>query len=288
MLNLITAFKETKPKSSFEKHLQDRLSWADLNQTKGVYYLQRNELKKAEQFLAKSKRTEVVSCYSYEGRTNQYGVFNASNYTYFNQAFSNYSTTAVAYEAEEYEFRDDLLALVQKLIYIEESAEKSASFNANVAAVKYYNLGVAWNNMSPYGYFRSTQYSMSNDNCCNDFTNGVFNDSLNEGHHFNFRKTANRAAKFYNANIAISHLNKALNLATSNELKAKIMFKLAEAELFKNYSAGGSASWHYRGSNGRIVPDKAQEWFRKMKDFEDTQYYKEAIQECWYFKMYAN
>ena len=76
---------------------------------------------------------------------------------------------------------------------------------------------------------------------------------------------------YFNPDIAIRYLDKAIALSNDPELKAKACFMAATAERHRNYA------------KGEFV------YFGKLhEEYSDTEYYKEAIQECGYFKSYCS
>lgn len=91
------------------------------------------------------------------------------------------------------------------------------------------------------------------------------------------------AAVVVNMDVASKYYGIALNAATTSEQKAQAHYMLAKCERNKWYNA------RYLGtapeSEGNI-DFKAWEGFKALKEYSNTKYYQDVIEECGYFKTY--
>jgi hypothetical protein len=81
----------------------------------------------------------------------------------------------------------------------------------------------------------------------------------------------------HDTKLALKWFSRAFDLAKSRELKAKIAYYAAKAELGDRLDVADDP-------NRKDVPSFVPiTWFGKLKTLKDTQYYKDVLQECGYF-----
>lgn len=88
--------------------------------------------------------------------------------------------------------------------------------------------------------------------------------------------------------LASKYYNTALQAAKTDEQKAKCHFMLAKCERNQWYNATvyNDINNEYRSGAGPAF--KAWEGFKLLKQYSNTQYYKDVIKECGYFRTYVN
>ena len=287
MLNLLIEFKQRKPVSSIEKLLQKKVDFDLLYASKGSYYFQRDELEKA---LLNFNKVKDLSKASISSEFSSWDLFQAAKKHVFNYSFDAQSSPVLKSKADlEYLFEEDKKSLVELLMMLKATAKKFEKSSPQDAAKIYYNMGVAWNNMSPYGWHRPIQYSGDYDgsNCCNDYTYYVKTPSQEVEHEdWDFRAYMRTSKSFYNPDIARGYLEKALKFNLDDEVEARIVFKLSEVALYSSYA--GPKSYYYGVRRDTVVEPNRRKWYTQLHKLEDTQYYKEVIQECGYFRSYIN
>jgi len=77
----------------------------------------------------------------------------------------------------------------------------------------------------------------------------------------------------YNYKIGRGYLMKALDLSRDKELKAKILFKLSETDLYMGYDG---------------LENNRKKWYAELAKYDKTDYYQEVIEECGYFKHFVD
>jgi hypothetical protein len=88
--------------------------------------------------------------------------------------------------------------------------------------------------------------------------------------------------------LATKYYTLALNTAKTDEQKAKCHFMLAKCERNKYYSANIYNNKNYQyGDRGNLADFLAWDGFVALKQYANTQFYKEAIKECGYFRTYT-
>lgn len=282
MIELLLTFKPQQPKNRLEESLQKKVSLQQLYTAKGNYYLLRNELKEALKAYKKSDN-EAEMDESFGSSM----VFRTSESHTFDTYFEDQSSPLEASELNlEYSFEPHKVNFVNKLIQLDSIAWAISKTNPNEAAKIFLNLGSAWNNMSPYGWFRPIQYSGDyRDNCCDDYTYNVVlaQPPRNPKEQvWDFRQYMRSYKRHYDPSIASRYLLKALSSTKNRELKAKTIFKLSETALYKAYA--GPRGYYYNLSKNSA---ERKNWYSELKKLDDTEYYQEVLNECGYFAHYV-
>jgi hypothetical protein len=171
--------------------------------------------------------------------------------------------TARIVDCHDCELKDNpvttLEAFTEKMAQLAETAQGTGADAANASLL----LGNAFYNMSYYGNGRAI-YNTHFQNLVPDRygTNGISDSDL--------ALNQDMAEKFY---------NRAASLTSDKELRAKATFLAAKAEQNRWYNTHPDDD----NSNGH-----AGKYFAALKaSFSDTEYYKEVVNECGYFKKYV-
>jgi len=263
---LITASSRTELEdfiiSLFPKDKEDFV-----NEMLGTYYLKENNLAEAIKYFKLIKQPQK---YYQEGIRNS--LFSAAVNEYFNVSFLEQSDRfhekykSVLYPSEinkEY-YLDNKLLLAQTLLKL----EKLAKEDTENASAYYFMLGNAWYNLSEYGWFVNTLHYLREGNDGRNHIKGY--DDWED------TKVASRMIE-----KAVVYYDKAIEVATSDELKAKATFYKAKAAMCFE------ASWQ----DGKYVVSEFcgdhSTNFEKLNTYKDTKFYKEIIKECTYFKAYT-
>jgi hypothetical protein len=151
----------------------------------------------------------------------------------------------------------DLLLKLQEM-------EKNISQNSDV----YSNavlVGNAFYNMSHYGNSRVFYEGaiIGSDMCCVGSLDSAFVNMLT------------------NMKLSEKYYQIALSAATTDEQKAKVTYLLAKCERNDHYNTSVPG-----GPWDEPSVYFAADHFKQLKQFSNTQYYKEVIKECGYFKSY--
>jgi hypothetical protein len=146
-------------------------------------------------------------------------------------------------------------SLMEKMIEMEEQLKNSPKDAANI----YFQLANAYYNITYYGNSRTFYYSLIGGLERGEWT---FSNPI------------------YNCTKAIQYYQKAMELSSSNEFKAKCCFMASKCEQNNLYM-----NWP-ENYNGDF---KSGSYFRLLKDkFSKTKYYQEIIKECGYFRTYVS
>ena len=149
---------------------------------------------------------------------------------------------------------------IQKMIEL----EKKASKNSKASAQDYFMLANGYYNMSYFGNSRILYETKATHMDAAGFDYGGFNDTT---------------LGYMDCRKAMDCYDKAMNLSTDPEFKAKCCFMAAKCE--QNYFFCHKPK-DYKGDF------KAGKYFADLKNFySETQYYQEAIRECGYFADYT-
>jgi hypothetical protein len=167
------------------------------------------------------------------------------------------------------------------------------------------------NNRSGYGY-QTSRFKYAEKMV--QLSNRIADDDTDANAHYTFANGLYNASWFGNSPLlfksyregyqwtngatdlsgATFHYKKALQFAKSDEEKAKILYALAKVEfaeigifIAEEEDHSGRWGWDYRFSGEYLVPsiERLQqygfgEYFSQIKQYSDTRYYKEVIQQC--------
>ena len=137
----------------------------------------------------------------------------------------------------------------------------------------FYDLGIAYYNMSYFGH----SWKMMDNFRSGSLTKGKGMEHL----------TKYGQQEMVSGEKAMEYFQKVLDLTKDEELKARTLFMAAKIE-HNNYYL----SKDYKRPPGRnmipAAPDKYQSYFKQLKrESKQTEFYKEAIRECKYFRFYT-
>ncbi|WP_045459698.1 hypothetical protein [Sporocytophaga myxococcoides] len=162
----------------------------------------------------------------------------------------------------EYDGSYDNLKFINEMIDLEQKV-KSNPVNAFDI---YFKLANGYYNMTYFG------------NCRNMYINGTFDVGLMYFYWDSEKDIINNNKNIFDCSKAEEYYIKAMNATTNKELKAKCAFMAAKCEQNAFFISG---SLKY---NKQFIAGK---YFKLLKDqYATTQYYKEIINECGYFKSY--
>ncbi len=88
--------------------------------------------------------------------------------------------------------------------------------------------------------------------------------------------------------LASKYYNKALQAATTDEQKAKCYYMLAKCERNQWYNKTVYNDRQNEYGDNKGIDFKAWQGFKSLKQYSKTQYYKDVIKECGYFRTYIN
>lgn len=242
-----------------------------INEMLGTYFLRENQLDSAINYFSQIKQSKK---YYQKGIRNS--LFSAAANEYFNVNFleqsdrfhENYKDLLYPSEINKENYVDNKLLLAQTLMKL----EKLALEDPRNAGAYNYMLGNAWYNLSELGWFVNTLHYLNEGN---DGRNSIigYDDWANEDAEFDSEMIEN----------AVFYYDKAIETATSNEIKAKATFFKAKAAMCFDIT------WSDSNSNyvvGDFCGDHAAN-FEELAAYKDTKFYKEIIKECTYFKAYT-
>jgi hypothetical protein len=134
-----------------------------------------------------------------------------------------------------------------------------ANGTGTTAAEANLDIGNALYNISYYGNARD-MYATPHENYSQDWDNGS------------------------NMQPARSYYERALQLSTDREFKAKVTFLLSKTDLNDAITAENKLHPY---TSFELIPAPPKQFETLRSQFSDTQYYKEIIQECGYFRAYV-
>lgn len=145
--------------------------------------------------------------------------------------------------------------------------EYKALADREKGAIYFYQIGLAYYNMSYFGYaWKATDYFRSGTSINNQrrSAGGVV-----PTWQFEYGNREN-----FNTQIAEEYFRKAIQLAKNKELAATAAFMAAKCEQAQNYVAGEERSYGY--------------FSLLQNDYADTRFYQKAIEECRHFAAYTS
>ena len=257
-------FNKEKP-NALEKHLIKKAPDALddlLNEMRGTYYMQTNQLKKAYKEFKKLPNNFKEEYFNAETKVN-YGyendgfplydaaIFSGAVRHYFSSSYTNLcDNTHLKFNFLKVEDviinKTDLLRMI---IQIENKALKK---DKNTAYY-YYMLGNVWYNLGPEGWYKQILQ-------------------------FHYNVDESRNSKFFNymakfdVDIPLKYYELALENTSDRELEAKIHFMMAKTV-------------QYAEQYPQLYFDS---FLILNNEYRNTNYFKEVIKECTYFDRYVN
>lgn len=164
--------------------------------------------------------------------------------------------------------RDSLTAYSKPVIIKKiRDLEYQALANRDKGAIYFYQIGLAYYNMSYFGYaWQATDYFRSGSSLKSRQRNAA---GVVPTWQFDYGNKEN-----FNTKIAEEYFQKTIQLASNPELAATAAFMAAKCEQDQYYLNGGQQTYQYFG----ILKDR----------YSGTNFYKTAIEECRYFAAYSS
>lgn len=280
-IDALILFKQQKAHVGIEKTLYERsmLNEADalhfLVEAKGTYYMRHNQFEQAiKQFetLPESYRKTSKTFSNDNIKPSIFSLTFKSGYT------DPQMDSGVEFFADiipEVKGVSDKMSLAKAMLSLEQTAQSQP----DKAAIYYLALAAAWLNISPDGWYDEAI----------DYTGHktpYINYSSETG--TNMPSDFNAFYSYYNGQLPLDYLEKAMKATNDRELQAKIAFAAARAENY-NFFASLPANYLYLNSTPRIGyrPSHQKYFYRLRHEFSDTRYFQEAIAECFYFREYV-
>lgn len=277
-------FQQQKDQGEFEQLLSKGLSLNELYELKGSWYMQRNRLKEAiEQFDQLNRNFAISSLY------NGANIYRNSEwyteYVFAGNVKHHFDTNIQSQSDDLFKSLGlrgkvtDKKALCQTMLDLEQRARE----NPNEAALIYYVLGCAWNNMSPYGWYRNIMYHRE--------TNDYVSDYECNGQEWAFPLSMKHLDRlhYYNPGIALRYFDQSKQASSDREWKARCTFYMAEVMLYANpsmqsYSWGCVAESEYQHEHARYQYKLYDEL---INEYGDTRFYDEVLHECGFLLAYT-
>jgi DNA-directed RNA polymerase subunit F len=248
-----------------------------LNEQKGVYYLQRNMLDKAIEFLSKcDEQHKKVSPYFESLYLNKSIWYESVIHPYFNVEITEQNVSFLYENYPELKRDFNLLSYAQTLKALEIKAAKETA----KAAEYYYLLGIAWYNTGVQGWHRpAIYYSESNEG---NYAWLSADDKLESPKVFKGYDWL--SDRYYTPDIAGNYFEKSLKSSGNDELKAKALYMLAKVEKTRDLEQTQNA-WN-------DTPQYSKRYYEAFKDlksyYPNTAFYKDILRECTDFGDYVN
>lgn len=267
-------YKEQKNGVLSELFLHDKTYYyAFENQEAMKAFLKKAAKSEWEQMALKLYNVTVSDIYDYQGVISAYNNKIDQAITYMEQSESRKDSLwgnpfngkikdcndcdHAAYQKVKY----TKLSLLQKMKEMQDKLAKGEDVYSNNLL-----LGNAFYNMSYYGNARAFYYGVVMEqfgNYIDDFYQPIL----------------------INTGLANAYYKKAFAAATTPEQKAKCMYMMAKCERNEFYSGRHPRSKDFK--EDEEVNFLAWDGFKKLKsEYSNTQYYKEVIKECGYFRKY--
>lgn len=225
-----------------------------LLEIRGTYYLNRFQLETAIQILKQIRRADRVE-YEYN-------------------PFRDEINDCVHCPMPNDTMRYDKVGLIEKILELDFQGRAQL----DMGALSFYKTGLAYYNTTYYGncwhatdFFRSgANWRYRNEDNVYPLTGFPFGNRENK-----------------DCTMALYYFEKAFLLAKKRELAARAAFMAAKCEQNMWYNTKECKQSYY-SKNIPNVPDEYRRFFKILKDeYQDTEFYGQAIQECKYFRAYA-
>ncbi len=268
--------QETKSPGVYEKFLLEKrclgaFSLDRVKMLRGVYYLQHNQLDKAiaafkdlsaayqqkdpyfnNPYLDKSIWTESIG---------QPLFYLDVNVQPVRKLYEEYAELNQSY---------NLLTFTQKL----KDLQQKAQAGGEKAAEYYYLLGTAWHSISPAGWSRPAIYlARGNSGHSNWYSTGTQEEQLKHYRHYSWS-----SYRYFDAGIGTSYFEKAMEVASDPELKARACYMAAKMQKAKLHT-------EFWWESDKVNLKKYHQLVDQFKaEYANTQYYQEVIKECPIFR----
>ena len=247
-----------------------------VHEMRGVYYLQRNKLDKAIAEFEKCSKTHKANGVNFNNMYIDKNIWTESILQPYYE--TNVDDQALKKLYLQYDFLDkdyNLLSYAKQLKELENKAKNEP----DKASEYYYLLALAWYNTSNWGWNRPALYYTEDNSGSTAFWSATKEISPVAV----YRDYAWTSSFYYDAGIAGSYAEKAIEVSNNKEFKAKALFLLAKIEKTKNY-----LDYYYYYDEEPKQSDKYWMAFKELKaNYSKTKYYQEAISACYDFWNYV-
>ena len=261
MVDELMAVKQKPNLPQFERMLTERFTLSDLLDMKAIYLMSVGQLEAASQMYQRIPATEWA----------KYGEYNPFIDNFQDRVHIDKSRDTMTQTVNLN--RGDLIKTLLEL-------EFRAKGDLEKAPVYYYKLGLAFYNMSYFGYeWRAMDY----------FRSGSTWDKLNRSKRGVYDHWQYLLGNRENTDVsrALFYFEKARLFAKTDELKAKATFQAARCEQ-KMYFVSDRYQPPPCCNNIPTLPDDYLYNFDRLKtEYAHTDFYKWVIKECKYFEVYA-
>lgn len=274
-LNLIEAIRgfvaATKQGNAFEQLLLAKCGTSamdELNEMRGTYYFQRNQLDQAIEAFKSLSAEYQKSSKTFNNPYLKASIFSSSIKLPLFDVDINAQGKLVKFLAQKHSFLNktyNKLSLAEQFKDLEQRAKDNPEF--------YYLLACAWLQISPYAWHRpAIYYTDSNAGGSEWFNCGESNKPSIFHKHYAFGEY-----KYYNPQIALTYLDKALQGTTDKEQAAEIAFTRLKALQYQSFVSEPYYGW---SDAFDLNPSLVNQYKDYLKEYRQTQYAKQAIQEC--------
>jgi hypothetical protein len=274
VIQKIQNFINLPAKTDYEKLIVSKLKSNPqdyVNELKGTWYFQQNQLDKAISYFKKIENPSV-----FYGKNIRTELFSGAIREYFDTPFSEksdkihlkykklFGDDVPKIELEE-TYADNKLKLAQTFKKLEELAKN----DPENAADYYYMLGNAWYNTSARGWFLNTLQYIGNNDRNSILGYDYDSDGQQKSTNSEFLKNATK------------YFKKATEAKGSKETKAKAIFMLAKTNYC--YTTERNANYRYRIE----VCGDHRDYFQILKnDYSDTAFEAEVIKDCSWYRVF--
>ncbi|WP_405369613.1 hypothetical protein [Nonlabens sp. Asnod2-A12] len=282
-INNFDLFISRSNPTAFEKTILKRMKAAPkdyVHDLRGTYYMRKDlledaviefkQIKKPEVFWEKGLRTEIFSASIKE----YMNVPFTSMSNGFHEDYSAVLGENAVIEREDLErenYKDNKIKLAETLIKLKQLAQTQPSKTADY----YYMIGNAWYNMSYKGWFMNDSYYIGNNNR-NELAGSSYGDDDSD------ESKIDDSFIMYQAN---DYFLKGLRAESgSRETKAAILFMLAKT----NSCEDGRYDYDTNTYTFNICGQHKDYFNQLNNEYSDTEYYREVLKECSWFKNYVN
>ena len=262
MVDELLAVRQKPNQTQFERLLTERFSVSDLLDMKAVYLMGEGQMEAASQVYQRIPATEWA----------KYGTYNPFIENFHDRVHIDNSRDTMTQTVNLN--RGDLINTLLEL-------EFRAKGDLEKAPVYYYKLGLAYYNMSYFGYeWRTMDYFRSGS------TWGKLHLGKRGVYPYWEYPIGNR--EITDVSRALFYFEKARLFAKTDELKAKATFQAARCEQ-KMFFVSDRYQPPPCCNNIPSLPDDYQYNFDRLKtEFPHTDFYKWVIKECKYFEVYTS
>ncbi|UII27340.1 hypothetical protein LVD15_02615 [Fulvivirga maritima] len=300
LIDDILAFVQKPQKNAFEQMLMRKTNNIDggysavdyIKYIKGLYYLKKANPQEAYAWLKESKVNEGDNMVSYQVSAK---IFSNNIMECFSCSEDMVMVDSV-YLASPFSFIKSNFTKAELADYVAKLEDMAQNNTAQwKRKLAFYLLGNFYYNASNSGYYRDVL--IGGGNCCN------YNFFLSDYDEKNRASTIIESNRGYNLYDLDDHYDvynklskksygfyeKVIENSTDRELNARCLYLMAKCELNSMYNE--VKSYKYWGYNGDVTDEirPYKRSFRRLQnEYDNTQFYKEIIEECSFFRYYTS